>query len=1122
MKSKFLKIAKVKDEASFYKKYPSEAAFFKAHPEAKKLIKKAQSGTAIPGMETPVSLIPYITNAEKDAREQALLQAQQPKEKEEKKGGMDMGQMAQMAMMFAKYGAYIPKAQDGNIISLSDSELNNSPDQQWGNYLAPAKQRAGDKSTPSPLGSLPIIGGIVKGFEALEEEKKARKRAEQDTKVTNVQALAAESRDVDTPNVLARNINKQRDAMFQPTQPDQLFPTYGVGTNVLAAKNGTEIQNTFAPYTMYTDAAYEPLDDSNIKQYREGGAMRKAQMGDQMSGMGGAGGGADFFSAATPYAGSIGSSMGGGKFQNNAGSQIGGGIGKGIGSAFGPGGAQVGEFAGSMIGGALDTIPGEIEAFEKETQGNQDRITGSAFSKGIQAQNSGYMEHGGNLTNPQLITKFGEYDVKDLFYPDPTMDTLRVGGHLKSFTPPSQHGLQEYAMGGDLKTHWGGHAETMSQNPYLPASGETVMFRGNSHDESDGKGRTGIGITYGESPVEVERGEPAVKLENGGEENLTVFGNLHIPKNYLDVIGDPNAQNKKFKTYVADLSNKEEKQNKIINKSSEAIDEHKNITPIDKLTFNSHQAMLQGANSKLKKYAEFKQNAASLQNAINETAEEHGIVAEDLAKGKTTIDKKARKEQAKYGKELLKAQFGVLKPLVDTPQASMDNTQASGLMFPGSGVSQSLIAPQALMSSPQAPIDYSFGVPGGNTASFSQDVPSNHYSNLTPEQVNELNDLYTKASAYEGKGSSPVVKQFQRRYHELLPNVALNILQNDPEGGITALGKKNKLKRSDLFTGSNTADVLAQDNEDGYFAKMTKQYKAALDNLQTAPAATAKTAETTPVKTEEAAKTTTKETTKAVEAKKRNPYLDLLGEVMPYLTPSFKNPLDANQLLGENYALGRNQVDPVQAQLYHPELANPYDISLQDQLNEATAASNAARRMSQGNPAAQAAIAAQESMDKSEILGKKFRMNQAEKAGVYNQNRATLNDAQLKNLGIMDQQYTRQSQAKSNAQALTQSALNSISDKVQKNRLETMGYNVYANKFPGYTFTSEGKLIKNPGIYQFENPTVGSTTAGRGKQTAPEGFEYLYDDQGNVKKMQNKAKEKAARNGALVKAFKKQ
>ena len=67
----------------------------------------------------------------------------------------------------------------------------------------------------------------------------------------------------------------------------------------------------------------------------------------------------------------------------------------------------------------------------------------------------------------------------------------------------------------------------MSYNPYLPDGGETVMFRGKSHDESDGKGNTGIGITYGDSPVEVERGEPAVQLNNGsdGDSSVTVYGN---------------------------------------------------------------------------------------------------------------------------------------------------------------------------------------------------------------------------------------------------------------------------------------------------------------------------------------------------------------------------------------------------------------------------------------------------------------------------------------------------------------------------------------------------------------------------------------------------------------------
>ena len=47
MKAEFLKIAGVKSEKAFYKKYPTEAAFFKAHPEAKKSIKKAQSGLTV-------------------------------------------------------------------------------------------------------------------------------------------------------------------------------------------------------------------------------------------------------------------------------------------------------------------------------------------------------------------------------------------------------------------------------------------------------------------------------------------------------------------------------------------------------------------------------------------------------------------------------------------------------------------------------------------------------------------------------------------------------------------------------------------------------------------------------------------------------------------------------------------------------------------------------------------------------------------------------------------------------------------------------------------------------------------------------------------------------------------
>ena len=57
MKAEFLKIAGVKSEAEFYKKFPSEEAFMKKHGKAvrKLMAKKAQIGAVIPNIETPTS-----------------------------------------------------------------------------------------------------------------------------------------------------------------------------------------------------------------------------------------------------------------------------------------------------------------------------------------------------------------------------------------------------------------------------------------------------------------------------------------------------------------------------------------------------------------------------------------------------------------------------------------------------------------------------------------------------------------------------------------------------------------------------------------------------------------------------------------------------------------------------------------------------------------------------------------------------------------------------------------------------------------------------------------------------------------------------------------------------------
>jgi hypothetical protein len=566
-------------------------------------------------------------------------------------------------------------------------------------------------------------------------------------------------------------------------------------------------------------------------------------------------------------------------------SKLGGGIGSTVGTVFGgPVGGMIGEFAGKTLGNVLDRKAEKTQQARDVVDRN---ITSMAFNQGtqgLQQQNYSYMRDGG-MANPQVINQFGNYKLSQLLKPDPTMDTLRAGGHLKSYTPPSERamytGRDKFAMGGNLETHWGGHAEPMSYNPYLPDGGETVMFRGKSHEESDGKGNTGIGITYGDSPVEVERGEPAVQLKNGtdGENSLTVYGNLKIPSFGASLIGDEKAKNKKFKHYVADLSKTEQKQNKIVEKSTEKLDNLEVITPQDLLSFESYKANILGANMKLKDIAKKKQDLASLQSAINDTAEEYGLIADDLAKGKV--------KQAKKGASIKKAQGG----LTSLPQVNVN-------------------APSALPTrNPFGPIQ----VPRSVMLSGLIETPSNT--------------------------TSPV-------------------------------------------------------KEEGKIDWMT-----------------------------------------------------LVNQILPYVRPTNAQALDPRQLSGEMLALATNQVQPVQMQTIQPQLGTPSDISLQEIINENEADYRATQGMIGYNPAALAALNAQKYQANQKVLGEQFKLNQAMKDRVYAENRALLNDANLKNLQGFDQQYVRQEGALANTKATAQAALNSIASKYLQNQSENRTLQTYENLY---------------------------------------------------------------------------
>ena len=503
MKAQFLKIAGVKSEREFYQRFPTEESFFKAFPEA---LKSAQVGTNIPGIVDGMGMgMPGIDGTNYDGFNEQLIPFTNP----------NSNQAIFNKLNSININSGTPKVAE-NVTEGFDVQK----------ILGPA-------------------GDIMKGINQIKSQKEQLKKAKQTNQLSGIYKTLSGIRE-EQPE---RRYVRPEDSLINP---DQLYPSTGVGTNVLA-KNGKNI-----------DSYQFGGELSSI--FSKGGLENIANSGIVDKGM----------SALFPG------------MDDSGGATIGGAIGEAAGNFIPiPGvGPMIGKTVGKLIGGAFDKTGKKIKKEQKQTQDNLSTMMINNGATGMHQANYSYMEDGGLI---------------------PLMEE-----------------------GGELQTHWGGHAETVSQNPYLEDGGETIMFRGNSHDESDNNGNTGIGITYGNSPVEVERGEPATKIND----ELVVYGNLQIPNQYVELFGDDKAKGKKFKNYVKEISKEEEKQNKFLEKSMMQLDELNPSDPFDKLKFNALKSNVLGANTKLKDIAEKKKIAANLQEAINTTAEEYGVEADALSKGK--------------------------------------------------------------------------------------------------------------------------------------------------------------------------------------------------------------------------------------------------------------------------------------------------------------------------------------------------------------------------------------------------------------------------------------------------------------------------------------------------------
>ena len=980
MKDQILKIAKVKSEKEFYKKYPTEEAFMKAH---KKEFKKAAMGAKMVNDQLhqltdfgnpPIAQVGI--GMPKQNFNKYLQGTNQPGMNPD--GSMkQVGDAFNNASMAQMSGQQMAKDMSAQFTPPSADQLLGKNAINSGAPAAKGFDAAG--AGMAALGALPaVIGGIG----AIGAQKKAQKKAEQASQLSGL-ALQAQQ----TMEKPKRKYVRPEDALVQP---GQMGNPYGSGTDFLA-KNGkmiggnpTEIQNMYNPGDMYTDLGFEPLGET-LKQYRQGGNLSEAEFGEYFQDSGQA---------------QIGSAVG-----TAAGTLIGGPLGGMV-------GGFIGKIGGNLFGGAKDA-----RRLQKEKDKAEMNTQQAAFAQTQQNQFGAYMEQGGKVDigdeykwvshtwQPQTIAKFGEYNVKDLLKPPHDADMLRSGGYLKDeyYTPPSAKAMftgrpelkpltmeqgGQMAMGGDLEILDGGKAETISYNPFLPDGGETVMFKGRSHDDG------GIPINFGENGVEVEGGEPAVKLQNGGEENnMVVFGNMKINKNIADLMGDSKAKGKKFKHYVADIAKNDTKQLKRIDKATEMINNADNNSSAGHLTLLTGALMKKGAESYQKINADKIQEAGIVQNAILDTASQLGVKSDKLAEGK--LEKEYDKRMmAKDGKKLKKAQSGDYEYLVPKD-------------------------------------DYLEEI---NTSQNTGDITSDQYGNYFDKSGNVIDQSgdFPGVAGVEGEGFGQTLKSLVGKY------------------GPT-----------------------------------------------------------------------------------------ILSNLAPFLRPSNANEaLPPDQLYPEYFALATNQVEPVQAQTFQPMLDTPMDISLNDQLNAIDSQSRAAIRAAGSNPAAQAMIMSQSLEAKNKVLGEQTRINATNKMQTYDKNRAMLNDAQLRNLQILDQQYVRQAQAKSNTKEQTFNALSSIAAKTAQQRAANRKLGVMENMY-NFRFTPSGRAINVNAPAQFNmsgNPFARNT----GRGLAP-GYGYTYDEQGQIigtrkvgkaqqasmdeldetfAKNGTKTSKKNARNSSIVKALK--
>lgn len=1076
MKAQILKIAGVKSEKEFYSKYPTQEAFMKVHG---KEFKKAQQGVNMNTQgDTNKNGIPDYLEYTPTLGPNQFMQGNntigsfasgkvppqysgnmfKPTQIPEVNYGMPgqnkFGKPSQDWETPETIPAGLPQAQSYGMdqyVQQNNQAVTGQPT---------SKDVSGGKGSGIPdaaiASSISSIPGI---FNAFASEKKQKQSLEQQNKLLGLFETLSQSTDVNAPyqkHVLDRPENyTQSTNSFYPMKGTGYDILRGVGRDGATIRKAQDGINNFGPdYDVYSDGGYEPLNDSDkVKAFQGGGGVT----------------GNPIYGAASGVIGN--------EFNNNAGYQAGAAVAPYADMLLPGSGLAV-----EMLGGGLDQAfgdAGKIKKLTAENTGAQNRILKN--SMGRNPQYSANMQEGGYMNpeySPQLITMFGDHTSED--FAD-YAHKYRSGGHLKDdeYTPVSNRGLQTYAEGGELKTHWGGEVEPVSYNPYSEGEGLTYNAYGNSHFQKDQQGRTGIGLSIlkdggdmGDEPdVEIETNEPISMTGDGA----VVYGNLNVNK---DLLKDFQLPEKYAKQKVKNVVNKmivplEQKYTTQLEKITNDVPSSN--SKFGALGDKTKEVQTLGLNMKLKKLAQDKENLAAYQDHVHKTTDfltnllgkevsqekfaKNGEVSHTLAKGEISQETAHAGKRLKFksDKEAIAAGFtktpkGWVKTKKGITNAPAQKRSAEALGY----------------------------IPKGQHA----DAASGLYGGVTPEQFKAYKE---KNKWYDWSKFDPKNPEDVKKYGE-------------------AFNAKAKEANSQVSI-----------TPDKYFGQ--QYYSANLnENQEVAPT----------VDTEEQADVVP-EDYEPIEDKKGFPLGATLASLARGFYPAFNMPL-GNQINPELYSLAGNRPKGFAVNKTYDMLKTPAKYSADKDRNAILSQAREAVKNAGNNPAAQSAIMASVADAMNQVGSKEQEINQQGDQGVYNDNIATVNQNRNRNAALDMDAQLKMLQAESNTDARTLSALTSLYGKEAANKRENMEYNVGMAEHPDFTFGPDGRIIKLPRYIDFDTTGKNATASSSKKQTAPEGFEYLYDSSGNVKTMKSKKEDAPARdsktikkkniNGNIVKAFK--